>query len=1218
MGEVNLNEYTKVRSQIVKRVKAEMLGPGSEDLGGSLEREVITDSPKERYSLGILYPKKDKYVSDDIAEEKELMDQYEDSEEEEKAEFHLMEKKEWENRYKSGDFNDEGKDEISDEVCLTSENKPSAAGITFFAKGYLDKLNVVVSAARYIKSELSDCMVRINEDYDLKECGIDDYVYIEDGLLKIKDDLYNEAITDFIKKQKEKYSDLIRSLYKLRDLSRGYVRIPFLNNKTIEVPLVKELNSVYINKDGNVDDEKNAFIKITVYRKKLSEDIYSYTCVMTNEKVDTLSYKDHVFQPQISISTEDNNFVFIESSYMTSKKDEYLDDDSILFNILYKNKVNYSVGHGVATNQDVDISGRGKVFTDFFPTFETPSLNFNIEELKNSEEVLSMFNMSFLSSLSRGGKISLLNDFADSYDKWIFELEKYGEEIKKYYMKSNKSLIIIDSQIDKCRKALGRVKKGIKILESDDSAYNSFCLMNEAMLMQRVHSGLSKDECYPEDRREVNVNYYDVQKKDASWRAFQLAFILINIESITNPECDERELVDLIWIPTGGGKTEAYLGLIAFTIFLRRLKDPENGGGTAVIMRYTLRLLASQQFIRASILICACEKIRKENKKFNLGKDEISIGLWVGSSVTPNEINKAKDIAKKLIDGDSLSKKTKTSSLKDLKSDLDRRKDEYSRFQVLKCPWCGTSLERDYKLEKDGNEKEEHIPKGLWGYDFEKKKVIHCTNRKCDFKHKLPIYVVDEQLYENPPTLLFGTVDKFARLPWEGNVSNLFALDKGNKRKRPELIIQDELHLISGPLGSMAGLYETAVDAMCSYKGIKPKIIASTATIKRADEQCKMLFNRKLAQFPPSGLKQEDNFFSKEVPLDERPGRLYVGLMPAGKTATTTQVRLYTALLQSPRFINVSEDILDKYWTLVGYFNSLKELGKAVNLINDDIASNNFRYMKRLQRLNVLRYTLFPDELTSRVKSTQITKILKRLDIKYLKENEYSKDLESKAINIVLASNMISVGVDVDRLNLMVVSGQPKDTSEYIQATSRVGRSYPGVVFTLYNTSKTRDRSHYELFNSYHKSFYKYVEPSSLTPFSENARERGLHAVFVSLVRHILKLNEDARAGEFNRDIDGIQDIKEMIINRASDLNDVIDENISEIESELERIIEDWESKAEVSEQLNYHNNNWRSKSENLLVSYDDKKNNGVFKTMNSLRSIDSKCLTQVIEWEND
>ena len=315
--------------------------------------------------------------------------------------------------------------------------------------------------------------------------------------------------------------------------------------------------------------------------------------------------------------------------------------------------------------------------------------------------------------------------------------------------------------------------------------------------------------------------------------------MLLDVASVTDDDSADRSLVDLIWFPTGGGKTEAYLGLTAMTIFYRRFRHPAQGGGTTVIMRYTLRLLAAQQFTRASTLICACEFIRKDceskeskYKRYTLGITPITIGLWIGGEHTPNTDDGAKTNLEKLRKATSYS--------------LEYAKDTYNKFQVLKCPWCGTRM----TPERDGNKK----IRGTFGYKMHGGNhfALYCTRQACPFGNRLPVQVVDEELYNEPPTLLFGTVDKFAMLPWENRIGHFFALNSGNRA--PELIIQDELHLISGPLGTMVGLYESAVDALCRRKGNVTKIVASTATIRRAVEQCAALYDRDVSQFPHPAL----------------------------------------------------------------------------------------------------------------------------------------------------------------------------------------------------------------------------------------------------------------------------------------------------------------------------------------------------------------------------
>lgn len=1185
-----MNEEIRVRKEIIERCKAEMLGPGSEDVGGDIEREVISDSPIERYSLGILFPQNSNYeLNDDekpITVEKELDDDEE------------LIKSFKENISEDTKIKSYVEDGVQDQIAMTNQFLPSAMGLTFFAKGKIDNLNIRISTSTYRESLFKDCCVRVENIDGIEKYYLDEFIYVEDGFIKLKKnitkkDVYNLVSGREIEKERP---DLVSRLYKLADLctvnkiNTGYVRNPILKKKLVNVDLSKEFNKIYINEKGDTSVDED-IIKVTVLKKNFEKDIFSYTVVLINNQSGEKNYKKCLFQPEIRINSEENNIKFIEHSYMRKRGIGIVNDEDLVYELLYRNKKSYAIGHGVATGQVVnDNLGSGEIYTDFFPSFEVPQLEFSISGLNNSEDILSMFELSDLSSLTKKNKISLLNDFCKSYETWIEELKESSKTIDKIFDK------VVKDQIAKCIETLNRMKKGVEILSEDDRVYNAFNLMNRAMLMQREHSKFNGGDFdrYPGDAEFPTFNYMNIEKKNGSWRAFQLAFILMNIDGISNSKSSDRDIVDLIWIPTGGGKTEAYLGLTGFTIFLRRLIDPVNGGGTAIIMRYTLRLLAAQQFVRASILICACEKIRRECKEFNLGKDEISIGLWVGGTPTPNSNKEAKKIFKLL-----------TSTPKS-SQELEINKRNYNKFQVLKCPWCGTKLEMEYV---DGK------LKGVWGYNYDKKKIIFCPETRCDFQKKLPIQVVDEELYKNPPTLLFGTVDKFAALPWEGDVSKLFALNKNNNRKQPELIIQDELHLISGPLGSMVGLYETAIDAMCSNicgeNSIRPKIIASTATIKRASEQCKMLFNRNVSQFPPSGINIEDSYFIREVPTNVKHGRQYIGIMPSGKTPTTTQVRLYTSILQSLKFIDAPDNVIDKYWTLVGYFNSIRELGKTSNLVVDDIASNSMRYMKRLLRTSDLRFIGFPEELTSRIESTEIVKVLKNLENNYSeKDNEYN----SRPIDILLASNMISVGVDVSRLDLMVVSGQPKQTSEYIQASSRVGRKYPGLIFTLYNPSKTRDRSHYELFYPYHQTFYKYVEPTSITPFSEQARERGLHAVFISMIRHLLKLNDDEEANNFKDSLDGLNLIREYILERAKELDNTELQDVAiETENELRSIIERWDSKiktAVTGDKVCYKSQKY---GKNLLVPFLGENENNAFPTMQSLRSVDSEAKIDII-----
>jgi hypothetical protein len=343
------------------------------------------------------------------------------------------------------------------------------------------------------------------------------------------------------------------------------------------------------------------------------------------------------------------------------------------------------------------------------------------------------------------------------------------------------------------------------------------------------------------------------------------------------------------------------------------------------------------------------------------------------------------------------------------------------------------------------------------------------------------------------------------------------------RHEPPSLIIPDELHLLSGPLGTTVGLYEAAVEALIEFNGTPPKVIASTATIRRADEQAVALFGRNVRLFPPSGLDADDSYFAR---IDrERPGRLYVGLMAPGHTISTAVIHTAAVLLQASGEVALHPPQDDGYATLVVYHNSLRELGRTVTLARDDIparikfiAEDESR-IRRLEDEDVV-------ELTSNVSGRELPSLLERM---------FKPASEPDGIALLATTNMLSVGVDVRRLGLMLVNGQPKTTSEYIQATSRVGRgAVPGLVFALFTSTKARDRSHYETFLPYHAALYRYVEPTSVTPFSPPARARGLHAALVILMRHGGGLSADDAAGRI-RDADGaVARAAEALIRRVA------------------------------------------------------------------------------------
>lgn len=824
-----------------------------------------------------------------------------------------------------------------------------------------------------------------------------------------------------------------------------------------------------------------------------------------------------IFQPELVVRDMEGRAVFRRRPIL--RADEF-DEEREALEMIYRDRVEFAVGHGVSVHATVSEEDRERateVRTAVLPEYEIqvtetpglepedrPALRRMIEE-----GLLDMERLAVLATPEKREElVAGLKVLTEDYAEWIAENRKaIGSQVMGYGTPAAKAM-------DRCTLILKRLREGVDVLVADDRALTAFKFANRAMASQRIHSiyALAKrrgDVITPEA---LNV------RKNRSWRPFQLAFMLLSIPALADPTHRDRTqpleaFADLLWFPTGGGKTEAYLGVAAFTMGVRRLQGNmgglDSGRGLAVIMRYTLRLLTLQQFQRATALICAMEVLRRAEPEV-WGDVPFTIGLWVGQRVTPNTTDESHAAIEKERDG-----KYGTGS---------------TPAQLTFCPWCGSEIVpgRDIRVDRDLG-----------------RTSVFCGDKygRCDFSQTksnnlgIPVLVVDEEIYHHPPSMLIATVDKFAMMAWRGQVRTLFgkatsecprhgllwpeADCNGNHNKKgsleavkvkeiapirpPDLIIQDEFHLISGPLGTMVGLYETAVDELSTWtidgKAIRPKIVASTATVRKAEEQVNNVFLRKVCVFPPHGLDVEDNFFSVQRTVEDKPGRLYMGICSPGSSRPAVLIRVYVALLTAAQSLfQRFGAAADPYMTVVGYFNSLRELGGMRRLAEDDVQTRAYRVqMSDVKRSGLSQRSVrIVDELTSRVSNKEIPKKLDRLEIKFKPTWEKG---ETRAIDIVLATNMLSVGVDVNRIGLMVVNGQPKNTAEYIQATSRVGRFFPGLVCTVLTWSRPRDLSHYETFEHYHATFYKHVEAQSVTPFAARALDRGLTGAMVSLLR---------------------------------------------------------------------------------------------------------------------
>ena len=859
---------------------------------------------------------------------------------------------------------------------------------------------------------------------------------------------------------------------------------------------------------------------------------------------------------QVSIRVEAGNApVFTERPVALNSLDMEHKSNALL----YRHARTYAVGHGCsagwtfASGHDDRHDEVVAVWTTYIPQQELPVAD------SNDEIEAQSLTMQWLVCTERGLVVADLTSFCDGYATWIDDRRKELVSLESEHQD------IACKHLTECEDAEQRMRNSVKLLSDNNDVWQAFVLANEAMLEQRARS------VWLADGRPSGAPKPSEQHR---WRPFQLGFILLCLDGLARPESPDHGITDLLWFPTGGGKTEAYLGLIAFTTFLRRISPRHkgsDGGGVAALMRYTLRLLTSQQFQRATLLICACEAIRRQHPKL-LGQTPISIGLWVGQGATPNRHHGTEE----------------TYGTRESLAALRRGKEltTLNPVQLSSCPWCGTPLDfNNYWLAK-------HPQLHL---------IVRCKANHCEFKEGLPVWLVDEDIYRERPTLVIATLDKFAALPWRTEVANLF--NRNASDRPPDLIIQDELHLISGPLGTLAGLYETAVAALANCDGIAPKVIASTATIRRAGRQGIGLFAQETRQFPPPGLDSRTSYFAVETPRDKRGARLYTGIMAAGKSQTTLLIRVYSILLQKVSELPATTDqVRDVYWTLVGYFNSLRVLAGARLAVQDDV----FDWMELIATRSGYNQRSIEQriELTSRESSSKIPRFLKDMTVAYP---------DADALDVILATNMISVGVDVDRLGLMVVMGQPQGTSEYIQATSRVGRSSPGLIITLLNASRSRDRSHYEGFIGYHSSLYRQVESTSVTPFSPRARDRGLHAIVIALTRNLIpQMQDNSAAALIHKHEDLIHKIVWPVVAARLDIIDPTEK--AEASAEFKRVLDDWKERADEvaksGEQLVYYQ--YRNRDRSLLWEAAATETVGStlatvpFPTQRSLRDVDT------------
>lgn len=846
----------------------------------------------------------------------------------------------------------------------------------------------------------------------------------------------------------------------------------------------------------NINHSNDRINKLRIwYTKKKVGDFNYITLILLNSNTFNK-------EKDTGIDLGEKSFYQVHFSVKTKEKfypkelslNKNYDEDDLVYSLIYRNNKDYATGFNCSAQWDETQQDIKEISTKWIN--EQKSYNVSSEGDVNYFQQGDELSVENFINKNKDEIIKTLTTLVSSYKKWISDISKEKIDIDFLGDRAKKN-------INSCQSAVQRIQKGIKLLQDDKNAFLAFQYANRAIQKQFLWKNPTGKFV---------------------WRPFQIGFFLLNLESVSNEKSEDRGIFDLLWFPTGGGKTEAYLFISAYLFFYSRLEKFENCSSVQIMMRYTLRVLTIDQFTRISALISACEIIRNEEKKV-LGDKKISLGLWVGQSQTENYLENFYD------------------------------NPDHSR-PLENCPCCSNKL--DYSE-----------------FDKEKKEIyIQCVNpnRDCEIKDSLdslPIYFVDEQIYLFKPNFLISTIDKFAQIARKDEALELFTAKTGSQIS---LIIQDELHLISGPLGTLSGLYETAIDEITSQNGFKAKMIGSTATIKSASKQILNLYNRDSFQFPPPGINADNSFFAKE---DKTSFRIYIGVSSIGRTEKYMLQAISASLLQCmmDKDIFNNDAFKNSYSTIVAYFNSLKILSGATAMMDEQVRDTieaiaiKRAEEKRSDTLNS------PEELSGRKLSSEIPLIRDNLINR--------KPGDADFIDILLATNMISVGLDIGRLNLMIVNGQPKTMSEYIQASSRVGRSKnSGIIVSLYNHSKVRDRNRFESFKHWHGEIYKGVENTSVTPFSSRSRDKALHVLLVILAKGLLKIYDPSQINKFKVDI--IKKIFPIILNKVAKLDPI---EKQDTEKELNKFLEYWLLRSRQGN-LKYYWNKQITKS--LLMSLED------------------------------
>ena len=1220
------------RDAFTDRLQTAMIGPGADVYGLEDQTELVSTPPLNLYHSGILFPTRSQPKTVGEVEDAASVGLLPADEADEEPDDTIVNVEVNQGEENSGHPVGDGRENAVRDVSESNQLFPSNFGLTCCVDAAVTHVTLHVELGRYL--ELSgnwrDRRIRFDRHLyesilhnpqfpdELKDAMVYEPLSETDGILslpglpvKFKPTDARKKLQAFRKNADDKIPVAV-TRFELLLSSKMYRRVPLAVTKTVVLTCGVDVFPL-------LKDEKTNAPLLMCHLKVVPQNGKQYVKVLLSNAApphprNKFALSNEILNQKALFQVRLRVEVAELCAYKDHIRQNPFDPEGAMLAYQYRNIHAYGIGHGCAVQWDPSPTP-GWIETTFLPVADIPGVSNDFRPgQEHMREVARLRNLSVWSEWTQNEACDKLAGFVQSYADWI-ETQKTmaaGEPTEHAQWSER----LVAGQV----RNLTRLEANVDLLRRDKAVFDCFRLANTAMYIQMV---ISQDNRFGKEEKEGSVTrlfhsqfpglYNSLaffseygehtatehrENRPIAYRPFQLAFLLLNIESTVNPQSPDRTgNVDLLWFPTGGGKTEAYLALAAFTIVWRRIKYPNQCNGVSVIMRYTLRLLTAQQFERASRLILALEFMRRQQDilDVSLGECPISIGMWVGAASTPNKLADARE--KLGVNSDKYT--TLDCQVRLLNRDNAANADrafERNPFQISACPWCGCRL-----ITKNEQGEFRH------GYGVDNTRFkVECRNIHCSFHIRpIPLDVVDESLYKQPPTLLFATVDKFAQLSHVES-GHVFFDSIEKKNLPPDLIIQDELHLLNGPLGSIVGLFELMVELLCSRDGRSPKIIASTATTRNTAQQIKNLYgNREVNIFPAPGLTHDDSYFSVTTNSNRR---RHVGLMPTGKTQLNTQVKLLPNLLFTRALIYARQpetDKLNPYWTIVSYYNSLRTVGRIYNKVGDEILSELRRLHKYYSMPTTCDFNHWglvyrTSELTSRVDSTKIRQTLAHLEQKLELHNQDNGQIKvgNNTVDLVLASNMFSVGIDIKRLNVMLMNGQPKNSAEYIQASSRVAREHDGLVVNLLDANVAREKSYFENYTTFHQAYYQYVEPLTVTPFTEATFEKVLNSILVCYVRHVKNLPKDGDAHDFDGDIDALIDLVKKRIPDNPEARQFAEDH-------LRGLAKDWLEKIKDANEEGSRTNY----KENLIKAAEDM---GLWSLMQSMREIDTNSLLSI------